>query len=65
MNRWVEESGMLDDVQGGFRKGRRTADNLFIMERLIEMIRLRKECLFVAFIYIEKAYDKVDRNFFF
>ena len=42
MNRWVEESGMLGDIQGGFRKGRRTENNFFIMERLIEMTRLRK-----------------------
>ena len=27
MNRWVDESGMLGDEQGGFRKGRRTEDN--------------------------------------
>ena len=62
MNRWVEESGMLGDVQGGFRKGRRTEDNIFIVERLIEMTRRRKACLFVAFIDMEKAYDRVDRK---
>ena len=62
VNRWVEESGMLGDVQGGFRKGRRTEDNLFIVERLIEMTRRRKVCLFVAFIDMEKAYDRVDRK---
>ena len=53
---------MLGDVQGGFRKGRRTEDNLFIVERLIEMTRRRKVCLFVAFIDMEKAYDRVDRK---
>ena len=50
---------MLGDVHGGFRKGRRTDDNLFIMERPIEMTRLRKECLFVPFIDMEKAYDRM------
>ena len=53
--RW--ESGMLGDVQGGFRKY-----NLFIVKRLIEMTRRRKVCLFVAFINMEKAYDRVDRK---
>ena len=62
VNIWVEESGMLGDVHGGFRKGRRTEDNIFIMERLIEMTRMGKVSLFVAFIDIEKAYDKVDRK---
>ena len=38
---WVEESGMLD-IQGGFRRGRRTEDNLFMLERMIEMAKVRK-----------------------
>ena len=59
--RWVEESGMLGDVQGGFRKGR-TENNIFIKERLIEMTRKRKVCLCVAFIDMEKAYDIVYRK---
>ena len=33
INGWVEESGMLGDVQGFFR-GCRTEDNLFMLERL-------------------------------
>ena len=65
VNRWVEESGMLGDVQGGFRKGRRTEDNIFIVKRLIEMTRRRKVCLFVAFIDMEKAYDRVHREILF
>ena len=42
MNRWVEASGMLGNIQGGFRKGRRPEDDLLIMEHLIEMTRLGK-----------------------
>ena len=62
INEWVEQSGMLGDIQGGFRRERRTEDNLFMLERMIEMAKVRKECLFVAFIDMEKAYDKVDRR---
>ena len=62
INGWVEESGMLGDIQGGFRMGRRTEDNLFMLERMIEMAKVRKECLFVAFIDMEKAYDRVNRK---
>ena len=62
INGWVEESGMLGDIQGSFRRGRRTEDNLFMLERMIEMAKLRKECLFVAFIDMEKPYDRVDRR---
>ena len=61
INGWVEESGMLGDIQG-FRKGRRTDDNLVILEMMIEMVKIRKECLMVAFIDMEKAYDRVNRK---
>ena len=50
LNEWVESSGMLGDVQGGFRRGRRTEDNLFTLERMIEMSRIRGEQLFIAFV---------------
>ena len=62
INGWVEESGMLGDVQVFFRRGRRTDDNLFMLERMIEMAKVRKECLYVAFIDMEKAYDRVNRE---
>ena len=62
INGWVEESGMLGDIQGGFRMGRRTEDNLFMLERMIEMAKVRKDCLFVAFIDMERAYDRVNRK---
>ena len=39
-----------------------TEDNLFMLERVIEMAKVRKDCLFVAFIDMEKAYDRVDRR---
>ena len=38
INGWVEESGMLGDVQGGCRRGRRTDDNLFMIEIIIIFI---------------------------
>ena len=57
INGCVEESGMLGDVQGGFRMGRRTEDTLFMLKRMIEMVEVRKDCLFVACIDMEKAYD--------
>ena len=33
-----------------------------MLEKMIEMAKERKECLFVAFIDMEKAYDRVDRR---
>ena len=54
INGWAKESGMLSDIQGGFRKGRWTEDNLVMLERMIEMAQVRKECRFVASIDMEK-----------
>ena len=42
INEWVEESGILGDIQGGFRNGRKTEENLFMLERMIEMAKVRK-----------------------
>ena len=55
IDKWTEDSGMLGEIQGGFRRGRRTEDNL-----LIEMVKGRKEEIFVAFLDMEKAYDRVN-----
>ena len=33
--RCVEEGGMLGNIEGGFRRGRRTEDNCFMLERII------------------------------
>ena len=62
IDKWTEDSGMLGEIQGGFRRGRRTEDNLFMLERLIEMVKGRKEEIFVAFLDMEKAYDRVNRK---
>ena len=34
---------MLGEIQGVFRRGRRPEDNLFMLERLIEMVKGRKD----------------------
>ncbi len=48
--------------QGGFRKGRGCVDQIFAVKMLVEKY-LEKECkLFAAFMDLEKAYDRVDRN---
>ena len=60
IDKWTEDSGMLDDIQGGLRRGRHTDDNLFMLERLIEMVKGRKENIFVAFVDMKKAYDRVN-----
>ena len=54
IDKWTEDSGMLGEIQGDFRRGRRTEDNLFMLERLIEMVKGRKEEIFVAFLHMDQ-----------
>ena len=61
IDKWTEDSGMLGEIQGGFRRGRRTEDNLFMIERFVEMVKGKEE-IFVAFLDMEKAYDRVNRK---
>ena len=49
-------------VTSGFRMGQGTEDNLFMLERMIEMAKVRRDCLFVAFIDMEKTHDRVNRK---
>ena len=62
IDKWTEDSGMLGEIQSGFRRGRRTEDNLFMLDRCIEMVKGSKEEIFVAFLDMEKAYDRVNRK---
>ena len=39
IDKWTEDSGLLGEIQGAFRRGRCTADNLFMLERLIKMVK--------------------------
>ena len=61
IERWMEWSGMLSETQGGFRRGRRTDDNLFVLGRVKEVAEARRERLLVACLDLEKAYDRVNR----
>ena len=62
IDKWTEDNGMLGEIQGGFRRGRCIEDNLFMLERLIEMVKGRKKEIFVALLDMEKAYDRVNRK---
>ena len=57
INELTEDNGLLGEVQGGLKRGRRTEDNLFMLERLIEMVKVRNKELFGSFVDRQKAYD--------
>ena len=54
--------GIACAEQFGFVKDKCTADACFILDTLIDTVISRNECLYVAFIDFEKAYDFVPRE---
>ena len=55
--------GLINNKQIGFLKGFRTADHLLVIDTIInEVVHKKKKKLFVAFIDLKKAYDKINRD---
>ena len=55
----------VDKYNGGFLKGARTSDNMFIINGLVQRQLNIGQNLFVCFIDFSKAFDMVDRNILF
>ena len=52
----------LPDVQAGFRKGRRTRDQIANIHWIIEKVRQFQKNIYFCFIDYAKAFDCVDHN---
>lgn len=52
----------LDDMQFGFRPGRGTTDPIYIIRQVQEKFMAKKKELWIAFIDLEKAFDRVPRE---
>ncbi|KAF2349462.1 Reverse transcriptase domain [Trinorchestia longiramus] len=62
MKHVVEEQGVMGEEQNGFRRDRRGEDNLFVVSEVIERKRKENKKMYLAFLNIEKANDRVDRR---
>ncbi len=56
------KEGRVSEEQGGFRKGRGCVDQIFAMKSLVEEYLGKDEKLYAAFMDLEKAYDRADRE---
>lgn len=54
--------GSIDDVQGSFRCGRSCVDQIFAVRQLCEKTIGKGKVVYMAFMDLEKAYDRVDRE---
>ena len=59
---YCEAHGILPDEQYGFRPEQSTVGMLFVVRRLQELARWRRIPLYMCFVYLQKAYDSVDRE---
>ena len=55
----------VDESNGGFLKGKRTSDNIFILNGLIQKQLLMGKKLYVCFVDFSKAFDLVNRHILF
>ena len=56
--------GLIDDEQGGFRAGRGCGEHIFILKQIGEKASEKKCIVYVGFVDLEKAYDRVNRRHF-
>ena len=54
--------GIIDDELGGFTSGRGCVDQIYILKQIGEKARERKYRVYVGFMDLEKAYDRVNRE---
>ncbi|MFA0954709.1 RNA-directed DNA polymerase, partial [Klebsiella pneumoniae] len=52
----------ISDVQGGFMPGRGCTDQIFTVQQIIEKCVAVRKKVYMAFVDLEKAYDRVDRE---
>ena len=52
----------LRDEQAGFRRGRSTVEQIFVLRNIIEQVVEWQSTLYVTFVDFEKAFDSVDRE---
>ena len=53
---------VIAEVQGGFRRGRGCTDQIFIVRQICEKHLGKGKDVYFAFLDLEKAYDRVDRD---
>lgn len=62
MEEEVERNSLLPEGQGGFRKGRGTMDNIFILNHVIQREKGKGEKVYAMFVDLRATFDNVDRN---
>ena len=59
---YLESNNILGDSQGAFRKDRRIEDHIFSLQGICALSRSSKKPLYLAFLDLSKAFDRVWRD---
>ena len=59
---FLDNSDMLNENQAGFRKEYSTSDHIFVLSSLIEILKVKRQKLYCAFIDFSQAFDSVWRG---
>ena len=54
--------GLIEEEQCEFRRGRGCVDQIFVMRQLSEKFVSEGKSLYVAYMNLEKTYDRIDRE---
>ena len=54
--------GLIGEEQGTFRSGRGCVDKIFTLKQMIEKMREKKNKLYLGFMDLQQAYDRINRE---
>ena len=59
----IQQQSEIDDMQFGSVKGKETTDAIFMARQMQENFRVKGKKLYFGFVDLEKAFDRVPREF--
>ena len=62
LTEFLDKNDKRSENQAGFRKGYGTTDHMFVLNSLIEIMKVSKKKLFCAFIDFSQAFDSICRG---
>lgn len=63
LSTWADANNKIEEVQGGFRAGYSTTDNMFVLHSAVHKYLLKKSGkVYVCFVDFRKAFDRVNRQ---
>ena len=62
LEKWIRALVVVDDMQFAFMPGRGTTDALFIVRRMQKKYSKKDKKLYISFMDLEKAFDRIPRR---